>query len=80
MKLDLKLKYLRKIMKDKSGPACRSVENERVRYQTLKFMLCGRYSDLLQAGRSRDKILVGGEILCTHPDWSWGTTSVLYNG
>jgi hypothetical protein len=31
-KLDLKLKYLRKKKKDKSGPACRSVENERVRY------------------------------------------------
>jgi hypothetical protein len=32
IKLDLKCKYLRKIKKDKSGPACRSVGNEKVRY------------------------------------------------
>jgi hypothetical protein len=32
MKMDLKLKYLRKIKKDKSEPAGRSAENERVRY------------------------------------------------
>jgi hypothetical protein len=32
MKLDSKLKYLEKINKDTSEPACRSVENERVRY------------------------------------------------
>ena len=22
----------------------------------------------------------GGEIFCTHPDWPWGTPSLLYNG
>ena len=34
----------------------------------------------LQAGQSRDRIPVGGEIFCTCPDKSWGPPSLLYNG
>jgi hypothetical protein len=39
-----------------------------------------RYSDWLQAGRSGDQILVGGEILRTRPDRPWGPPTLLYNG
>ena len=38
------------------------------------------YSDSLRAGRSRDRTLVGGEILRTRPDLPWGSPSLLYNG
>jgi hypothetical protein len=34
----------------------------------------------LRAGRSRDRIPVGGEIFCTCLDWPWGPPSLLYNG
>ena len=34
----------------------------------------------LRAGRSGDRIPVGGEIFCTRPDQPWGRPSPLYNG
>jgi hypothetical protein len=34
----------------------------------------------LLAGRSGDRIPVGGEIFLTCPDWPWGPPSLLYNG
>jgi hypothetical protein len=37
-------------------------------------------SDWLRAGRSGDRIPVGGEILRTCPDRPWGPPSLLYNG
>ena len=39
-----------------------------------------RYSDWLRAGRSRDRIPVGGEIFRTCTDRPWGPPSLLYNG
>ena len=39
-----------------------------------------RYSDCPWAGRSGDRIQVGGEIFRTCPDWPWGPPSLLYNG
>ena len=39
-----------------------------------------RYSDWLRAGRSGDRIPVGGEIFRTYADRPWGPTSLLYNG
>ena len=39
-----------------------------------------RYSDWLRAGRSGDRIPVGGEIFLTCPDRLWGPPSLLYNG
>ena len=38
------------------------------------------YSDWLRAGRSGDRILVGGEIFPTSPDRHWGPPSILYKG
>ena len=39
-----------------------------------------QYSNLLRAGRSRNRIPVGSEIFRTCPDRPWGQPSLLYNG
>ena len=39
-----------------------------------------RYSEWLRAGRSGDRIPVGGEIFSTRPDRPWVPPSILYNG
>ena len=39
-----------------------------------------RYSDWLWAGRTGDRIPVGGEIFRTCPDRPWVPPSLLYNG
>jgi hypothetical protein len=39
-----------------------------------------RYNDLLQAGWSRNRIPVGGEMFCTCTGWSRGPPSLPYNG
>ena len=41
---------------------------------------CNWYSNLLQAGWSGDRILVGGEIFRICPDRPWGPCDLLYNG
>jgi len=56
-----------------------------LKYIDALFTLCGpvyrrRYSDSLWAGQSGNRILVGSEIFCTHPDWPWGPPRFLYSG
>jgi hypothetical protein len=45
----------------------------------MRMARIARYSDSLRAGRSGDRIPVGGEIFRTRPDRPWGPTSLLYN-
>jgi len=42
--------------------------------------LHSRYSDLLQAGRFEDRMLVGNEVFRTRPDRPWGPLSLLHKG
>ena len=39
-----------------------------------------QYSDWLRAGRSGDRIPVGGEIFRTCSERPWGQSNLLYNG
>jgi len=48
--------------------------------QLLEPGQCSRYSNLLQAGWCRDRIVVDGVIFRTHPDWPWRPLSSLHNG
>ena len=54
-------------------------------YKGLLLCICGPRSVVgvateLRAGRSGDRITVGGEIFRTCPDRPWGPPSLLYNG
>jgi hypothetical protein len=39
-----------------------------------------RYRGSLRAGRSEDRIPLGGQIFCTRPDQLWDPPTLLYNG
>jgi len=41
---------------------------------------CNQYSNLLQPGQSRDRILVGVKVLTLVQGQSWAPPSLLYNG
>ena len=46
----------------------------------VSYCKLSRYSDKLRAGRSGNRIPVGGKIFRTRPDRPWGPPSPLYNG
>jgi hypothetical protein len=71
-------------MKLKKHISCFIYRRRRYIYTVQHLTACrlrylSRY-DSLRAGRSRDRIPMGGEIFRTRPDRLWGPPRLLYNG